>query len=306
MENVLQNPRKAKCKVAIIVLSVCALFIGLISNLLSFIGTVFDGLNGNFRYILELLDRGGFEISLVRVLLPYFLALPLIVMTLLPCILLLLYVLFFYKKFSARLVLSLVFLAFTYYAFTSAIFFVLNIVSLSVSLSSDQYYQQLNLRIVFVEILPRLPLILAAILALVGIKNRVVYIISLALALVSPIYLILDSFKNLFLTFRYSISYLLNGMFDELIRFAVYRIWDFGDILLGISMIAIIVAVMIFVIANNNLITKPKKIKAVIIDPDVKNLSAEDAFNVLKIKLNLGEISEQEYAEQRALIINRM
>ena len=295
MENTLQNTRKVKCKIVIIALSIIAILVGSLSDLIYLSDWFIDG---NIFDIIESLVF-DFDLSYARTIIVLFFNVINVAITILPCVFIIAYVLFLYKKFSSRFVLSLVFLLLAYPSFRSIIYFALNI--FDVNQYSDSFLVSYFLQQILINILSRLPLLLAAILVLFGIKNRVVYIISLLFALIAPVWWGFSAFIDLVKLIVEDIYFL-----DSLVRDLLNSTWIFGDMLWGIGLFAIIVATMIFIIANNNLIPKAKKLKAIVEDPDIKNLSDEDAFNVLKIKLNLGEITEQEYEEQRKIIIDKV
>ena len=73
-----------------------------------------------------------------------------------------------------------------------------------------------------------------------------------------------------------------------------------------LSIMAIIVAVMIFIIANMNLITKTKSKKEIINTAEMNNLSTEELLRFLQEKLDNGDITKEEYQAQREIVINKL
>ncbi|MBR5473075.1 MAG: hypothetical protein IKU82_03705 [Clostridia bacterium] len=303
MNEIIQNERKVKCKILIVALSIIALLVGSLSDLI-YLSDWF--INGNifstFKYIFGSIIDFNIDLYLVQTVVYLFFDLTNILITVLPCILIIAYVLFLYKKFSAKFILSIVFLLLLCPMFRSATYLILDIIfsfffNYGFSYSDLFYY----LKSVLINILPRLPLILAAILVLFGIKLRVVYIIPLLLSAIPAIWWFFSAcieFLKIFVRiFSLDIRELLKELF-------VYNSWIYGDIFWGVGLMAITLAVIIFIVANKDFISK--KGKVIVEDSTLKNLSPEDALEILNQNLENGTITAEEYQSQREIILNKI
>lgn len=288
MSKTLQEPQKVNFKILIIALSVISLLVGSLSDLI-YLSTWFVG-GGWFPTFEAVIDDPG-QIS---VYLYFLFDLLDIVITVIPCVLLIAYVLYFYKKFSARFILAVIFLLLLYPAFRSSIYLILNI--LRGYFGGFEYFAQQ----IFINILPNLPLLVLAVLAIFGVKNKLIYVITLMFSLVSPLYWLLNWFVDLFGAIVDDF-----GDFEEMFV-GLFNNWSyyFGEPLWIISSISIVIAIIVFVVFNNTLISKNKNL--IKEDNEIKNLSSEQALIALKLKLDNGEITEEEYQAQRKIVINKI
>lgn len=288
MNKTLQEPQKVNFKILIIALSVISLLVGSLSDLI-YLSTWFVG-GGWFPTFEAVIDDPG-QISAYL----YFLFdLFDIVITVIPCVLLIAYVLYFYKKFSARFILAVIFLLLLYPALRSSAYLALNI--LRGYFGGFEYFAQQ----IFINILPKLPLLVLAVLAIFGVKNKLIYVITLMFSLVSPLYWLLNWFVDLFGAIVDDF-----GDFEEMFD-GLFNNWSyhFGEPLWIISSISIVTAIIVFVVFNNTLISKNKNL--IKEDNEIKNLSSEQALIALKLKFDNGEITEEEYQAQRKIVINKI
>ena len=237
-------------------------------------------------------------------------------LAILPSVILLIYVLLLYKKINARFALTAVLLLLAYPVLSGAINLIINpfynyliysnlIFGNGILWSNVDFEFVLNIfltnliQYVFINLLPRLPLLLCVVFVLIGLKKKFAYIVALILSLLAP----------LLMFFSKLISIILNdfGDFEDMFEAVVDNLSGlFESSLQMLSIMAIIVAVMIFIIANMNLITKTKSKKEIINTAEMNNLSTEELLRFLQEKLDNGDITKEEYQAQREIVINKL
>lgn len=230
MSESLQNTRKVNCKKLIVSFSVIGILFALFSQ-------VFFTLD----YIIDAADYINIQILMYMttdLLHAFFIVLT--------SALLLLYVLFLYKKFNAKIILAISFLLLSYPILTSALN---NIIDLL--FEGDFEFEYLISDFAF-DVLPYLLLWLAAILVLFGVKNKIVYVVALVLSAFPNVYYfmswvsdisdfcsrIFDDYEEVF-----------EELFDSWCYYLFSPIWYIGSIMVTVS-------VIVFIVSNNDLISK--------------------------------------------------
>ena len=282
MGEIIQNPRKIRSRVVIMVFSTITLMLGLSAHA----GVILKYFNCFLSGCSLTADAC---INFITVLLNA-------IIVALPCILLILYAIFLYKKFTSRIILATAFFALLYPALYEIVYLIFNYHIIFEELSALAIIKYFVEK-VLINIIPQLLTLVSFILALRAVKGKAFYIVSLAFSLITPIgWLLIWSKDFLFSLFKTE---------------NILEIWPYylGRPLSALAFIALITTTMIFVIANSHLIEK-EKIKpskpAEVINTYKVNPSTEEALVVLNDKFYAGEIGENEYREQRENIIKKL
>lgn len=271
MENELQNTRNVNCKIAIIIFAIISIFFTCLGNIFTFAYWTTDLFN---RFIF-------------RDLIYIFLELIDMVVVVLPCVILVVYSLFFYKKLTAKYVITAVYLLLSIPA-------ILGIINLLMIFAENFYHGWQNILNITLErlifyILPFVPFLLGAVLTLFGVRNKFLHIIPFVLM---PIYIISTIF-NYAVNLRYFIE-----------SFDVFWSNVLGTPLIIIGETAMYIMVFSFIMLNNHLILK--NTNYIKVNDDIKNLTPEKALIMLKSKLDNGDITKEEYQAQREIVINKL
>ena len=216
---------------------------------ISFVGVLFSKTIFFIYDLINYYNEYTFSISSIIYILEFVLSLFFV---LLPCLLLVLYVLFLYKKFSARFILAIVFLSLAFPIASS----VLRVLSTALSVYEIGYLDMLTIFGVFArEFVKRcltcIPLLLSSVLVIFGVKNKILHVFTLGFSLFSYIYFFMQWLVNLIPDF-----YELSDWFGNICSQWSYYL---GDPIWRLSSITITIAVMVFVVSDNELISKKLK-----------------------------------------------
>ena len=233
MSEMLQNERKVNSKVLILIFSILA-FVGLVATEILF----------DIESLISLVEYFS-----VRQVLHTITSVLETVSYAIPCILLIIYVCFLYKIINSRVILALSFLSFTY---TILDFFIDMVADLVVfgTINTEYLFSD-----VMFEILPFLPLLLATILVLFGIKYRIFYIIPLVFATFPSVYYFMGcvaSWVNLLTNVFDDFYGVIDTVTGNWSYYLVAPIWHVCTIIAFVVMI-------VFVADNVSLLSKKKK-----------------------------------------------
>lgn len=243
-----------KCGSAIKLLSTIALVCTVLSHVSYF-----------FTYRLAL-DESVYELTF-RI--PHFERLVYLLITLVPCVLLVIYIFKFYKKLKATILIPIIF----------GMFSLEMLIRLFVGISD-------GIRLL-IDLLILVACIFAIISALKGLNNKLFVIIAMLLFLLREVFFIIDFFS------------IIEYYIEDSMYFYVFTspLSTIGSTLLYISL-------LLFSVKNripSIIVLSPEKEKS-----RVEKMDPEQALKLLKDKLELGMITEEEYQEQRADVISKL
>lgn len=261
MNQVLDKSKTLKCKTPITIFSLISLVCILLSRITYFVTYTGDYVDGEWVYE-----------SIVRF--PTLFEILFLLADIVPCILLVLYILKFHKEFKAKIFMPIIFGAFVF----SGLLIIAKSIVYRFPYDIMSYIIYLAQIIVFS---------LATISALKGFSKKLFPVISLCVGLVIEAYFALNFFKNIS-------WYIEDSMFLYLFTNPMGRI----------GFISLFIALLLFVLNNKILpilTVSPEKEKK-----NAKKMNPEQALRLLKDKLDLGMITEEEYQTQRAEIISKL
>lgn len=255
----LYRERTLNCKTPIVILSLISLAFTLLSSITYFVYFEPNYSNGDFRY--EIATYFSSVLSLMS-----------FALSIVPKVLLVIYVLKFFKEFKATIVIPAIFAAIA----VSPLISVIN----SFVFGSDFTVANLIMNIVVI-----VTFTMATVSALKGLSNKIFIVIPTVLGLILNLFSLLSIF---------SIGgyYIRNGMY-------LYLVTSPASI---IASTTFYIALLLFGVKN--------RIPAILsVSPEkgnVEKMSSEQALRLLKDKLDLGMINEEEYQVQRAEIISKL
>lgn len=260
MNQVLDKSKTLKCKTPITILSLISLVCILLSCITYFVTSIGDYVDDELVYE-----------SIVRF--PTLFGILFLLADIVPCILLVLYILKFHKEFKAKIFMPIIFGAFV---FSGLLIIVESIVyQFSYGISYIIYLAQI------------ITFSLATISALKGFSKKLFPVIALCVGLVTEAYNLLNFFNAITWYVEYS-------------RFLYLFTRPMGII----GFVSLFIALLLFVLNNKILpilTVSPEKEKK-----NAEKMNPEQALRLLKDKLDLGMITEEEYQAQRAEIISKL
>lgn len=269
-------------KIAVIIFSAIALLFGAASDLVGLVYNLIDSIDNLTKSLVWIYIVDSI-MGIVGVL-----------FTIATCVLLVVYVLFFSKKSNGRFLLAAVFVLLMYPILKYGIGYLIS------SWYISTYSNQLDL-LTFIKsffsfpivslFFIKLPLLIAAVLVIIGVRKNIFYILPLAISVCSIISETRDYIDTFMRVIVRTDSY-YDSTLTTIIR-----------ILYIISGFAIHVAVLLFVCENTSFFAKSKKIEQ---DKNTENMSSTDAIMYLRERLDNGDITAEEYQTQREIILNKI
>ena len=231
----------------------------------------------------------------------------------LACILLAAYAIFLYEKVSARFVLPVIFLMLCNPVIDfliTELFPSLKYLDFDFDKLDDliiDIFQMFSVVSIFLVLI--IPLFVSAILALAGIKKRVIYVFSLAISFSYTIFMFMYFCINFLQQTFYRSTLDLEYLFKEIIFENL--LYNLGTPLAILGMIALYLAVMSLIVENDSLFDKNEVSEQEVLEKKeitekAKKLSTDVALTYLREKFENGELTEREYQTQRDLIIGKV
>lgn len=234
--DILNTENKLNGKITVIIFSAFSLLFGIVGYIITEIYSILNCINNvNFDNVLSVI-----------------LGIFYIITTALICAATILYVFLLYKKLNIRFFMAIVFVLLGFTVF----FEIISYFSMMIATHGDKYLFVIYTGIVLSLIIPQIPLLLAIILALCGVKKPSLYFIPLAINVAVSIDSIFDCITNVF----YIIKGLIGGGGIDHIWEDISQNWGyyFGLPLIAIGNIAICIALIILVSENIPLLVKNK------------------------------------------------
>lgn len=259
MNQSLDKSKTLNCKTPITIFSFISLVCILLSSITYFVSYTFD-------YVSEY--DAWMYIAVFSF--PSLFGILFLLADIVPCILLVLYILKFHKKCAGKMFMPIIFGAFVF----SGLLVFVEIILYGFSYDIGSYIIYLS-QIVFFS--------LATISAIKGFSKKLFPIIALCVGLVSEAYFAISFLERIS-------AYISDSIFLYLFTTPMGRI----------GFISLFIALLLFVL-NNNVLILPKKEKG-----NAEKINPEQTLKLLKEKLDIGMITEEEYQAQRADIISKL